>query len=108
LFIIVRMRLLLFDYDGVLADTFDDLIQFGQEACDELGVVHAVTSDDVHGLEVMSYKTFGIACGVPEHQIDVKSNQEAVAGEYISDRYRKYEDERSSVFAAPWIDRSFW
>lgn len=64
------MALIIFDYDGVLADTLDDLIQFGQEACDRLGVKHVVTKDDLSHLEVMSFSTFGRACEVPEHLVD--------------------------------------
>ena len=64
------MALVIFDYDGVLADTLDDLIRFGQVACDQLGVKHVVTKDDLSNLEVMSFATFGKACEVPEHLID--------------------------------------
>lgn len=60
------MRLLLFDFDGVLADTFADMIQFAQEACDELGVDHIVVPSDLSNLEIMSFATFGQACEVPE------------------------------------------
>lgn len=64
------MALVIFDYDGVLADTLDDLIRFGQEACNQLGVKHVVTKDDLSNLEVMSFATYGRACEVPEHLID--------------------------------------
>lgn len=64
------MALIIFDYDGVLADTLDDLIQFGQEACNQLGINHLVTKDDLSNLEVMSFATFGRACEVPEHLVD--------------------------------------
>lgn len=64
------MALVIFDYDGVLADTLDDLIRFGQEACNQLGIKHTVTKDDLSNLEVMSFATFGRACEVPEHLID--------------------------------------
>lgn len=64
------MALVIFDYDGVLADTLDDLINFGQEACNRLGVQHVVTKDDLSNLEVMSFATYGRACEVPEHLID--------------------------------------
>jgi phosphoglycolate phosphatase len=64
------MALIIFDYDGVLADTLNDLIRFGQQACDQLGVKHTVTKDDLSNLEVMSFATFGQACEVPEHLID--------------------------------------
>lgn len=64
------MALVIFDYDGVLADTLDDLINFGQEACNQLGVKHVVTKDDLSNLEVMSFATYGRACEVPEPLID--------------------------------------
>lgn len=64
------MPLLLFDYDGVLADTMDDLLRFGQQACDQLGVKHQVVKADLTRLEVMSFATYGRACQVPEPQVD--------------------------------------
>ena len=64
------MALIIFDYDGVLADTLEDLLQFGQAACDQLGVKHVVTKDDLANLEVMSFATFGRVCEVPEHLVD--------------------------------------
>jgi len=64
------MALVIFDYDGVLADTLDDLIHFGQAACNQLGVNHIVTKDDLSNLEVMSFATYGRACEVPEALID--------------------------------------
>ncbi|MGE5377761.1 MAG: HAD hydrolase-like protein [Bacteroidota bacterium] len=56
------MALILFDYDGVLADTLDDLVQSGQKACSQLGVKHGVTKDDLNNLEVMSFSSYGRAC----------------------------------------------
>ena len=47
------MALIIFDFDGVLADTLGDLIQFGQEVCDELGVKHVVKKEDLSNLEIM-------------------------------------------------------
>jgi phosphoglycolate phosphatase len=64
------MALILFDFDGVLADTLHDLIQFGQEVCDELGIKHTVKKDDLSNLESMSFASFGRACEVPEHLVD--------------------------------------
>lgn len=64
------MALIIFDFDGVLADTLDDLLQFGQEACDELGVKHVVKKDDLSNLELMSFATYGRACQVPEHLVE--------------------------------------
>jgi phosphoglycolate phosphatase-like HAD superfamily hydrolase len=64
------MALIIFDYDGVLADTLDDLLQFGQSACNQLGIKHVVTKDDLSNLEVMSFATYGRACEVPESLVD--------------------------------------
>ena len=64
------MPLILFDFDGVLADTLEDMIRFAQEACNELGVHHTVVYDDLRNLEVMSFGTFGRACGVPENLVE--------------------------------------
>ena len=64
------MALIIFDFDGVLADTLNDLIQFGQEVCDELGIKHAVKKDDLSNLEIMSFASFGRACEVPQHLVD--------------------------------------
>jgi phosphoglycolate phosphatase len=64
------MALIIFDFDGVLADTLDDLIQFGQEVCDELGVKHVVKKEDLSNLEIMSFSSFGRACEVPEHLVE--------------------------------------
>ena len=64
------MALIIFDFDGVLADTLNDLIQFGQEVCDELGIKHVAKKDDLSNLEIMSFASFGRACEVPEHLVD--------------------------------------
>jgi phosphoglycolate phosphatase len=64
------MALIIFDFDGVLADTLNDLIQFGQEVCDELGIVHIVRKEDLSDLEIMSFAAFGRACEVPENLVD--------------------------------------
>ena len=64
------MALILFDFDGVLAHTLNDLLQFGQEVCNDLGVQHYVVAEDLSTLEVMSFATFGRACEVPETLID--------------------------------------
>lgn len=66
----MHMALIIFDFDGVLADTLDDLIRFGQEVCDELGINHVVGKADLSRLAIMSFTSFGRACEVPEHLVD--------------------------------------
>jgi phosphoglycolate phosphatase len=64
------MALILFDFDGVLADTLADMLRFAQEVCDELGVEHRVVQTDLSELEGMSFAMFGRACGMPEDRVD--------------------------------------
>jgi phosphoglycolate phosphatase len=64
------MSLILLDFDGVLADTLADMLCFAQQVCDELGVKHTVVQTDLSELEVMSFATFGQACGTPEDLVD--------------------------------------
>ncbi len=64
------MSLILFDFDGVLADTIADMLRFAQQVCDELGVKHTVVQTDISELEVMSFATFGRACEMPEDLVD--------------------------------------
>jgi len=64
------MSLILFDFDGVLADTLADMLRFAQEVCDELGVKHTVIETDLSELEVMSFATLGRACGTPDELVD--------------------------------------
>jgi len=59
------MNLIIFDFDGVLADTFSDMLEFAQEACNEMGIDHTVIPADLMDLEIMSFATFGIACDIP-------------------------------------------
>lgn len=68
--IILCMSLILFDFDGVLADTLADMLVFAQQVCDELGVKHTVVETDLSELEVMSFATLGRACGTPEELVD--------------------------------------
>jgi phosphoglycolate phosphatase len=75
------MTLILFDFDGVLADTLDDLLQFSQEICNELGVQHQVVKEDISTLEAMSFANLGRQVEVPGPLIDefVRRSLEKVA-----------------------------
>lgn len=64
------MSLILFDFDGVLADTLADMLRFAQQVCDELHVKHTVSETDLSELEVMSFAMLGRACGTPESRVD--------------------------------------
>ena len=64
------MSLILFDFDGVLADTLVDMLGFAQQVCDELRVKHTVVQTDLSELEVMSFAASGRACETPEDLVD--------------------------------------
>jgi phosphoglycolate phosphatase len=64
------MALILLDFDGVLADTLDDMLRFGQQACQELGVARVATKRDLESLETMSLLDFGRQLGVPLPLLD--------------------------------------
>jgi phosphoglycolate phosphatase len=64
------MTLILFDFDGVLADTLEDMLRFGQEVCDELGIKHVVKQADLSNLEFMSFAAYGRNCEVPEPLVE--------------------------------------
>ncbi len=61
------MALILFDFDGVLADTLDDMLNFAQAVCAELGVDRIPTPADLDALETMSFVEYGKQLGVPHH-----------------------------------------
>jgi phosphoglycolate phosphatase len=64
------VTLILFDFDGVLADTLGDMLSFGQDACAELGIQRIPTPADLASLETMSFVEYGRQLGVPPHLLD--------------------------------------
>jgi len=64
------MALIIFDFDGVLADTLDDMLNFAQAVCTELGVNRIPTPTDLDALETMSFVEYGKQLGVPATLID--------------------------------------
>jgi phosphoglycolate phosphatase len=75
------MALILFDFDGVLADTLDDLLKFSQEICDDLGIQHQVVKEDISTLQAMSFANLGRQVKVPEPMVEefVRLSLEKVA-----------------------------
>jgi len=59
------MALILFDFDGVLADTLDDMLTFAQAVCAELGFDRIPTPADLDALETMSFVEYGKQLGIP-------------------------------------------
>ena len=59
------MALIIFDFDGVLADTLDDMLNFAQAVCVELGFDRIPTPADLDALETMSFVEYGKQLGIP-------------------------------------------
>jgi len=64
------MALIIFDFDGVLADTLDDMLNIAQAVCAELGVNRIPTPSDLDALETMSFVEYGKQLGVPPALVD--------------------------------------
>jgi phosphoglycolate phosphatase-like HAD superfamily hydrolase len=59
------LQVTLFDYDGVLADTLNDMLRFAGETCAEMGFPRTPTAADLDSLESMSFIDYGRQLGVP-------------------------------------------
>jgi len=60
----------LFDFDGVLADTLEDMLSFAREACIQLGLPRNPTPADLSTLETMSFAEYGRQLKLPPKLID--------------------------------------
>lgn len=69
------MAIILFDFDGVLADTLDDLLSFAREACAQLGFPRNPTPADLDVLETMSFVDYGQQLKLPPQHIDAFVSQ---------------------------------
>ena len=69
------MAIILFDFDGVLADTLDDLLNFAQEVCAQLGFPRNPTPADLEVLETMSFADYGRQLKLPTQYIDAFVSQ---------------------------------
>ena len=64
------MSIILFDFDGVLADTLEDMLDFAREACKQLGLPRNPTPADLGALETMSFAEYGRQLRLPSQNID--------------------------------------
>jgi phosphoglycolate phosphatase len=62
-------HVIIFDFDGVLADTLDDMLHYARQVCEQLGVACQPTRKDLDALDHMSFDEFGRQLGVPERKI---------------------------------------
>ena len=69
------MAIILFDFDGVLADTLDDLLNFAREVCAQLGLPRNPTPADLEVLDTMSFVDYGQQLKLPPQYIDAFVSQ---------------------------------
>jgi phosphoglycolate phosphatase len=62
-------KILIFDFDGVLADTLGDMLGFAREVCGQLGHHCYPTQEDLNSLEHMSFDSYAHQLRIPEEKI---------------------------------------
>ena len=61
--------ILIFDFDGVLADTLQPMLTYAGQVCQELGYPCEPTQADLEALERMEFSDYGRQLGIPEEKI---------------------------------------
>jgi phosphoglycolate phosphatase len=69
------MAIILFDFDGVLADTLDDTLNFGRKACAQMGFERSPSPADLDALDTMSVMDYGRQLNLPAHRIEEFSSR---------------------------------
>jgi phosphoglycolate phosphatase-like HAD superfamily hydrolase len=62
-------KVLIFDFDGVLADTLDDMLSHAQRVCTDMGYPRQPTQADLEALERMEFVEFGRQLQIPEDKV---------------------------------------
>jgi phosphoglycolate phosphatase-like HAD superfamily hydrolase len=63
-------RILIFDFDGVLADSLGPMLFYAGQVCQELGYPCTPTKKDLEILDRMEFSEFGRQLGIPEGKIE--------------------------------------
>jgi len=62
-------KIVLLDFDGVLADTLDDILRFAEIVCCNLGYPRTPTRADLNALDRMEFAELGRHLGLPREKI---------------------------------------
>jgi HAD superfamily hydrolase (TIGR01549 family) len=65
----VANKIVLLDFDGVLADTLDDMLHFAEVVCARLGFPRTPTLEDLNALDRMEFVEYGRQLGLPDDQL---------------------------------------
>jgi phosphoglycolate phosphatase-like HAD superfamily hydrolase len=64
-------NLIIFDFDGVLADSLASMLNYAKQVCRELGISATPSKADLEALEKMEFSEFGCQLGIPGDQIGI-------------------------------------
>jgi len=64
-------KTIIFDFDGVLADSLAPMLSYAKQVCSELGISVNPSKADLEALDRMEFSEFGRQLGVPEDQIGI-------------------------------------
>lgn len=62
-------NVIIFDFDGVLADSLASMLNYATQVCRELGISATPSKADLEALEKMEFSEFGRQLGIPGDQI---------------------------------------
>jgi len=62
-------NVIVFDFDGVLADTMKDMLQFSKIVCEAMGYPCEPSPNDLNALERMSFSELGKQLGIPANNV---------------------------------------
>jgi phosphoglycolate phosphatase-like HAD superfamily hydrolase len=63
-------RILIFDFDGVLADSLAPMLRYAGQVCQEMGYPCTPTQKDLEILDRMEFSEYGRQLGIPEEKIE--------------------------------------
>ncbi len=63
------LRTVIFDFDGVLADTLAEMLRYSDQVCAELGYQRKTTPEDIEQLPRMGFDHLARQLGIDEHLI---------------------------------------
>ena len=73
-------KVIVFDFDGVLADTLDDMLHIAGQVCAAMGYPCQPSPDDLNALDKMEFIELGRQLGIPEQY----------AGEFVERTFRLF------------------
>ncbi len=87
-------RVIIFDFDGVLANSIDPMLEYAQQVCEELGYPCVPTQNDLEALEKMEFSEYGLQLGIPQEQID----------EFVSRNFEMFNTRKEPLALIPEMD----